>query len=130
MRSKFPGYYRPKPEDCALRFKEAIFAFDTNGLLNLYRYTPESRDNLLKVLNAIKYRVWMPHQVAYEYHDNRVGVIITQREMYSALKDGVDEAIKALSCLALPGRDNLFTARRGLPQDAVSLGREPRGARE
>jgi hypothetical protein len=34
-----PCYYRPKPEDCALRFKEAIFAFDTNGLLNLYRYT-------------------------------------------------------------------------------------------
>jgi PIN like domain len=48
MRSKFPGFYRPKPEICAQKFKECVFSFDTNVLLNLYRYTPESRDNLIK----------------------------------------------------------------------------------
>jgi hypothetical protein len=96
MKNKFPGFYPPKPEVCAANFKECIFTFDTNVLLNLYRYTPDSRDNLLKVLEAVKDRVWLPNQVAYEYHDNRIGVIIGQRDMYEELKDAVDSAINEL----------------------------------
>ena len=50
--------------------------------------TDFDRDELLKVLQhpKIKDRVWLPHQVGYEYHDNRVEVIIGQREMYGALR--------------------------------------------
>jgi hypothetical protein len=96
MRNKFPGYYRPTPDDCSKKFKECIFSFDTNVLLNLYRFTPESRQNLLTLLEAVKDRVWLPHQVGLEYHENRVEVIISQRELYEGLKKEIDDAIKAI----------------------------------
>ena len=66
MRKQFPGYYRPKAEEFAQKFKECVFCFDTNVLLHLYRYTPESRDNLIKVLQAFKDRIWLPHQIGLE----------------------------------------------------------------
>ena len=96
MKRMFPGFYRPTLKEFTEKFKECVFSFDTSSLLNLYRYTPESRDNLLKILGAVKDRMWLPHQVGYEYHDNRIEVIIGQQGIYEELKKGVDKAINSL----------------------------------
>jgi hypothetical protein len=96
MRTQFPGYYKPSLEELISKFKECIFSFDTSSILNLYRFTPKSGDELLKVLGTIKDRLWLPYQVGYEYHDNRIGVIVGQQEMYEELKKAVNEAIKLL----------------------------------
>ena len=41
MKELFPGYHRPSPEEISKFWREAIFAPDTNVLLNLYRYSDE-----------------------------------------------------------------------------------------
>lgn len=38
MKSKFRGYYKPTDEEFDTLWKNAVFVFDTNVLLNLYRY--------------------------------------------------------------------------------------------
>src|SRR5262245_51264521 len=76
MRTLFPEYYRPSPDEFEAKFKECVFAFDTNILLNLYRYKPESRKSFLNVLRKEKVRIWLPHRVAFEYHRNRVSVLL------------------------------------------------------
>src|SRR4051794_14371049 len=96
MKSKFPGYYRPTDAELAKMFKDCVFSFDANVLLNLYRFKPESRDSLVEVLRKLKERIWLTHQAAFEYHDNRVGVIMGQRNMYEKLKSSLDDAIKKL----------------------------------
>lgn len=97
MRGKFPGYYRPSATDCEEQFKKCLFSFDTNTLLNLYRYTPASRDSFLNVLRTkIKDRIWLPYQVASEYHENRIEVITEQTALFGKLADTIDNAIKSI----------------------------------
>jgi hypothetical protein len=102
MRKQFSGYYRPKAEELAQKFKECVFVLDTNVLLHLYRYTPETRDNLISVLHAVKDRVWIPHQVGQEYHENRVSVIVGERNIYQGLKEAVDKSLQELNKNARP----------------------------
>ena len=45
-------------------WESATFVFDTNVLLNLYRYTSKTRDSLFQAIAELKDRIWMPHHVA------------------------------------------------------------------
>ncbi len=55
--------------------ENGIFVFDTNVLLNLYRYSNKTRNKLIKTLEAHSNQIWIPHQVAYEFMKNRCEVI-------------------------------------------------------
>ena len=101
MRSMFPGYYRPKSEEFAQKFKECIFCFDTNVLLNLYRFTPESRDSLIKVLQhaQIKDRIWLPHRVGFEYQRCRTDALLGQVGLVGKAEGIIDAAIAELEKL-------------------------------
>lgn len=99
MRKQFPGYYRPKQEEFAQKFKGCVFCFDTNVLLNLYRYTPESRTNLITVLQAFRDRVWLPHQVALEYQRRRIDVLLGQLNLVGKLEGLIDATMTELDKL-------------------------------
>lgn len=86
MKKVFSEYYDP-PE---LTYKEiwdkALFVFDTNLLLNLYRYTTDTRDIILDVMNKVSDRIWIPYQVGLEYFNNRIKVINEVSNGYDAIK--------------------------------------------
>lgn len=86
MKKVFSEYYDP-PE---LTYKEiwdkALFVFDTNLLLNLYRYTTVTRDIILDVMNKVSDRIWIPYQVGLEYFNNRIKVINEVSNGYDAIK--------------------------------------------
>lgn len=75
MRRKFLGYYRPTEKEFSELWKSCLFAFDANVLLNLYRYTAETKTSLLAILEKVSDRIWLPYQAAYEYHNRRLDVI-------------------------------------------------------
>ncbi|QKN78657.1 DUF4935 domain-containing protein [Bacillus pumilus] len=77
MREKFREFYFDKNDEKIWR--ESTIILDTNVLLNLYRYTKETSDQILELLNKYKENLWMPHQVGLEYHYNRKLVILEQR---------------------------------------------------
>jgi len=103
MKKLFPGYYRPSEKEFAELWKTCLFAFDANVLLNLYRYTPETKTSLLAILEKVSDRIWLPHQPAFEYHNKRLPVIQQQMNAY----DGVLEAVRK-SRDELKGRLNSF----------------------
>lgn len=72
MKDLFPGYYSPSDEEFSELWQKCIFIFDTNVLLDFYEYNNETCEEYFKVLEAIKDRFWIPHQVALEYHENRI----------------------------------------------------------
>lgn len=86
MKKVFSEYY-DTPE---LTYKEiwdkALFVFDTNLLLNLYRYTTVTRDIILDVMNKVSDRIWIPYQVGLEYFNNRIKVINEVSNGYDAIK--------------------------------------------
>jgi len=58
MRKLFRGYYTPTEEEFAQLWKDCIFSFDTNILLNIYRYSPEARGRFFEILNKLEERIW------------------------------------------------------------------------
>ncbi len=90
MKQKFSEYYSLNDVDIKQHWQEDIFCFDANVLLNLYRYTPKTRNAFLDLLEKIKGRVWLPYQVAFEYQKNRLVVINKQQEAYSEVKSILD----------------------------------------
>lgn len=83
MRTKFPGYFKLSDKELKYLWDNAIFTFDANILLNLYRYSDETRDEFFKILKKIKDRVWITNQSAQEFFDNRLKVINQQEKAYS-----------------------------------------------
>ncbi len=86
MLKGFEGYYSP---DFDKLWEEATFVFDTNVLLDLYRYSPNSRKELLDILENLEGRIWIPHQFFLEYHRNKMTI-------YDKIADEYKESEKQL----------------------------------
>ena len=81
MRTTFLGYYRFTEEEFSTLWKDCLFVLDANVILNLYRYSKNTSDVLLNILKGISERLWLPHQIAFEYQDNRLETIAGQEKL-------------------------------------------------
>jgi PIN like domain len=95
MKTAFIGYYQPTEQEFADLWLKCFFTFDANTLLNLYRYSPETSQELLRILShaKIKDRIWIPHQVGYEFFQNRLTVIAEQRKAYEDVKKELNKPL-------------------------------------
>jgi hypothetical protein len=97
MKDLFPGYYYLlSDEDFQILWQKCIFIFDTNILLNFYEYYKETREDVFELLDSIENRLWIPHQVALEYHKNRIKRIKQAESNFVNVKKKLEEATKAL----------------------------------
>jgi hypothetical protein len=78
MHPDFVGHYPLTEDEYRTLWAEATIVLDTNALLNLYRYSAEARQNLIDALTQLKDRLWLPHQVAAEFHKHRLEMIRNQ----------------------------------------------------
>lgn len=92
MRNEFPGYFKPTAEQADQIWKTGLIVFDTNALLNLYRYTESTRVDLLSAIRTFGDRVRIPYQVANEFFRNRVTVITEQRKAYRDVLTAIQNA--------------------------------------
>ncbi|WP_372878624.1 PIN domain-containing protein [Spongiibacter marinus] len=96
MKSLFKGFYRLGEGDFVALWDNAIFIFDTNVLLNLYRYQSSTRDALLQVIEKLSNRAWVPYHVGLEYQRNRLTVIAEQHKRFSEVKNIVESAVSGM----------------------------------
>lgn len=88
MRNIFPGYFKPTEEQFVRLWDSCVFSFDANVLLNLYRFSTKTREELLKALNHVSDNSHITHQAAKEFLKNRLGVTSGQASEYNtAIKD-------------------------------------------
>src|SRR5262245_11368382 len=71
----FAEYRTPSRDNFRQALTSGLVAVDTNVLLNLYRYNPQTRADLFATLRALQERLWIPHQVMVEFWRNRESVI-------------------------------------------------------
>lgn len=89
MKNKFLGYYWSDEDYENEVWENGMLVVDTNVLLDIYRVSPETSADLIKVLKtyAEKERLWIPYQVALEYHEELYHVVYSQmRNFDSAYK--------------------------------------------
>lgn len=84
MDKKFAYFNTPDEKYFKTLWKNCIFVFDTNTLLNLYRYSATTAKDFLKILKNIKLRIWLPYQVGFEYHNHRIEIIESEINKYDA----------------------------------------------
>jgi hypothetical protein len=96
MRKTFPGYYRPSKKEFSALWSSCIFILDSNVLLNLYRYSKGTCDALICILKQVSSRLWIPHQAALEYQQQRLKVITQQLVAYDEMQDLLDKTEKQL----------------------------------
>lgn len=92
MKDLFPGFYPRSDKEIQKLWQEAIFVFDANMFLNVYRYKDETRERFFELLEGLQSRIWAPNQSLYEYHDNRVRVIDQQIQMYDTVIQTLNNA--------------------------------------
>lgn len=90
MKNKFPGYFPPSDTEVQELWETCLFTVDANILLNLYRYSDHTRREFIKILKAIEDRLWLPHQAAQEYFENRLQVISQQEKAYEETTKAID----------------------------------------
>ena len=91
MKDEFPGYFRPTEGQIKKLWEDALFVFDTSFLLNLYRYSKDTRSEVIKILRGIEKQLWSPHQAAIEFLRNRFVVFDEQQRTYDAANKDLTE---------------------------------------
>ena len=72
MKKTFQEFYKP---DYDTLWSDCVFVFDANIFLNLYRFKDETKEAFFEVFEKIGDNKWIPYQVGYEYHKNRIKII-------------------------------------------------------
>lgn len=97
MRSMFPGQFRPTTEALRTLWDDCLFVVDANVLLNLYRYSSETRKELERALISVKERVFVPHQAAKEFLKNRLVVTAGQAQEYTKAINSINDLAAVIS---------------------------------
>ncbi|MGW4433814.1 PIN domain-containing protein [Streptomyces tendae] len=85
----FDGLWARPVDDYKEAVKSYLIVLDTNVLLELYRFTPQARQELLDVLAQLDNRLWVPHQVVREYHNRRFEAVREHLNLYTSIPDSL-----------------------------------------
>lgn len=102
MKDFFPGYSRKSEAEIKNIWQNGIIMFDTNVLLNLYRYSKSTRETIVSLIGKFKDQIWLPHQAALEYNKNRYEVIADQEKTYKEFIEKIIQIQKDLQTTSKP----------------------------
>jgi hypothetical protein len=87
MQNTFKEYNQYTEQEFKKLWENCLFVFDTNTLLNMYRYSRETVEIYFKVLTRLKKnnQLWIPYQVGHEFYENRINVIFEYEKSYDEI---------------------------------------------
>ena len=94
MKNQIQAYIEYSDLEKKELWDKATFVFDTNVLLNLYRYSKDTSDKLMEALVSLKDRSWIPYNVAEEFMRRRCDVIYNNIQKYSNGKSTANNLFK------------------------------------
>lgn len=93
MKKLFAEYYELTEKRINEIWDNSLIVFDTNVLLNLYRYNDAARDEFIKVIKFYKERLWIPYQVGLEFHRRREDIMRKNATAYKSLREKLSEQL-------------------------------------
>ncbi len=97
MKNIFAAHFRPTDDDLSNLWENAVFSIDANVVLNLYRYSQDTREQLEKALTTISDRIFITNQAAKEFLANRLGVTSSQAKEYTIASKDLKSILDRLS---------------------------------
>jgi len=129
MKNNFKEYHQFTEKEFDNLITNCLFVFDTNTLLNMYRYSKDTVTAYFNVLNELrdKKQIWIPYQVGYEFYENRISVITEYENSYNEILAVFSKVIKEIEgmkyykyhpALDLKNiKENLIKAHSGIESD-------------
>lgn len=102
MKNIFPGYCKKTEIEIKKIWENGIIIFDTNVLLNLYRYSDSTRNTIIDLIGKFSKQIWLPNQAALEYNRNRYEVIAEQEKAYKEFLEKISQIQKDLQSTNKP----------------------------
>ncbi|MEL4294067.1 PIN-like domain-containing protein [Shewanella xiamenensis] len=96
MKNQFRSFKKTTDDELKTLWKDAIFVFDTNVLHSVYRYKASTCEDVLKLMEQLKKRVWIPYHVALEFHRNRLSVISSQHKKFDETRKAIKNTLEGL----------------------------------
>jgi hypothetical protein len=90
VRKHFSEYFRPTVAETKSLWAEAVFIFDTNILLNVYRMSRETSLQMMEILTKLKGRLFLPNQVGVEFFNHREEEIAKQVNAFERVKQSLN----------------------------------------
>ncbi|MBF9221642.1 PIN-like domain-containing protein [Hymenobacter ruricola] len=91
MKNLFSEYIALESADFEHLWENCVFVFDTNVLLNFYRYSQASSAELRETIQFYGNRVWIPNQVGHEFFEERLTVINEQLKNYAEVNKDLNK---------------------------------------
>lgn len=94
MRKLLEGWYPKTAEELAKIWDKALFVPDANILLHCVRHPKAVREELLRLFGILRPSIWVPYQVALEFHRNRLDVERSGVDAYDQIVRDYEKAIR------------------------------------
>ena len=102
MKKYFPGFIKKSEKEIKDLWKNGMLCFDANILLNLYRYSESTQEEILNLIEKFQEIIWLPNQSALEYNRNRYEVIATQEKTYKEFTSKINQIENDLKSSSKP----------------------------
>ncbi|MBU71307.1 PIN domain-containing protein [Spongiibacter sp.] len=79
MKELFPGFFKLDEDSIEAIWDNGLITYDTNILLNLYRYSPATCDDFIDVFKKLSSKSFLTNRVCEEFLQNRESVISEQK---------------------------------------------------
>ncbi len=93
----FVGWYEYTDDEYNDMLKNSLISFDTNVLLNMYRYSKKASNETFDALKTIKDRILISYYVAKEFTNNRKKVRIDNIREYENLSKFIEDKFSDMS---------------------------------
>lgn len=91
----FLSYFIKYQKFKALWDQNPLIVPDTNVLLRLYRYSPQTLKNILELLNSIRGEIWLADQVIKEFNKNHKDVVNKEKKKFRAVKSEINRVVNS-----------------------------------
>jgi hypothetical protein len=82
MKNIYTGYCKKTPHEIIKMWDAGLITYDANVLLNLYRYSEETKKEILRLIEKLSSKNFLTYQAGLEFHKNRFEVISEQENAY------------------------------------------------
>lgn len=93
MKTHFKEQYALLEEEKKAVWDDCYVVLDANILLNFYRCSKDTSDDVFNILEAIKDKLWIPYQVVWEYFNNRRNVFHENWNAAKTIKESFKKCI-------------------------------------
>lgn len=93
----FVGWYEYSDDEYKNILQNALISFDTNVLLNMYRYSKKASNETFDALKTVKNRILISYYVAKEFTNNRKKVRVDNIREYENLSKLIEDKISDIN---------------------------------